>query len=186
MLEGRLSKIAIAVRDAGVDVSEGAATDSLDYARGHPESAAHASYGISVMRLGEGFWGNGGWVIKGGLLGRVSHESAIVELYGKAVVRQFAYFPFPFHREIPHETGYEFFLLLRQPGTSGARILRKWTFMPNEVLVKRETTGAPPEYVQGVLRYDAGGRITTITIAGLKRAFDERVELSSTLDAAPR
>jgi hypothetical protein len=186
MLEGRLSKITIALRDSRVDLAESASSASFEFARGHPESAAFNSYGISVMRLGEGIWGNAGWVVTGGLLSRTTQDARIVELYGKAVVRRFAYFPFPFHREIPHETGYDFFLLLRQPGTSGARVIRKWTFMPNEVLVKRETTAAPPEYVRGVLRYDAGSRVATVTISGLKHPFDERVDLSSALDAAPR
>lgn len=185
MFEGRLSSIAVMVRDSRLDVSETAPTESFEFTRGSPESAAFSSYGITVMKLGEGFWGNGGWVVKGGLLGRTSDESVIVELYGKAVVRRFSYFPFPFHRNTPQETGYEFFLLYRQRDTSRVRIARKWVFQPNEVVVKRDTTGGTYEDVQGALRYEADTRVATVTVMGLKRSFDERVDLSA-LDAAPR
>jgi hypothetical protein len=187
MLEGRLSKTSIAVRDSQVDVSESAPSQSFEFARGRPESAAFNSYGITIMRLGEGVWGNGGWVVTGGLLGRVSDDSVVVELYGKAVVRRFPYFPFPFHRDTPQETGYEFFLLYRQRSTTlRVGIVQKWMFQPNEVVVKRDTTGGTHEDVQGTLKYGADTRVATVTITGLKRPFGERVDLSSTLDAASR
>ena len=187
MLEGRLSSIAVAVRqDSHLDISESASNHSFESASGRPEWAASNSYGITVMRLGEGLWGNGGWVVKGGLLDRTSDESVFVELYGKAVVRRFPYFPFPFHRNTPQETGYEFFLLYRQRGTSRVGIVRKWVFLPNEVVVKRDTTGGTHEDMHGALRYEAGTRVATVTVRGLTRPFDERVDLSSTLDAAPR
>src|SRR5947208_1424815 len=70
--------------------------------------------GIQVVELGHGFWGNGGWVLTGGLLRRCVDGASTFELYGKAVIREFPHFPFPFHQAIPHETGFEFFLLHRR------------------------------------------------------------------------
>lgn len=185
MLDGRSAATAVAVRDSRVDISEIAATQSFEFANGHPESASLTSHGISVMRLGEGFWGNGGWILEGGLLARALDGPATLELYGKAVVRQFAYFPFPFHREIPHETGYEFFLLRRHPG-SQAIVIRKWVFPSSEVLIKRESAGGAHEDVRGTLRYEAGTRTAAVTITGLKRSFEERVDLTGVIQLAPR
>jgi hypothetical protein len=112
--------------------------------------------------------------------------SSILEVYGKAVIRQFPYFPFPFHREIPHETGYEFFLLHRPRGAARATIVRKWVFQPDEVVVKRESTGGTYEDVRGTLRYDASTRAATVIITGLKQPFEERVDVSSALGSPGR
>jgi hypothetical protein len=178
MFEGRLSMVSIELRHSKMDAVELAPSQSFESARGSPEDAASTSYGITVMRLGDGLWGNGGWVIKGGLLDRAGRGSSTVDLYGKAAVRRLPYFPFPFHREIPHETDYEFFLLRRQPADPRTIIVRKWVFPSDEVMVKRESTGGTYENVRGRFTYDTGTATATVTIAGLKRPFAERVDLS--------
>ena len=54
------------------------------------------SHPIFVMKLGEGFFGNGGWVLRGGLLNRITTgPDTIMEFYVKVIVRRFPYFPFP-------------------------------------------------------------------------------------------
>jgi hypothetical protein len=135
------------------------------------------SHPISVMKLGEGFFGNGGWVLGGGLLRRVSDGSFIVELYVKEVVRRFSYFPFPPHRDTPQEVSYEFFLLNRKRGVPRATGIRKWTFEPDEVIQRN------PNYpsVRATLRYEETNQTATVTITGLKHPFEEHVDLSSEL-----
>jgi len=184
MLTGE--SVAIEVRNSQVDVAERRPIQSFEVGRGQPEHATLLSHGISVVGLGEGFWRNGGWILKGGLLGRASDGSSTLELYGKAVVRRYPYFPFPFHRAIPHETGYEFFLLHRRSGVPRATIVRQWVFPSDEVVVKRYSDGVTMEDVRGILRYDVTARTATVTITGLKRPFEERVKLSSERESAQR
>src|SRR5262249_47631572 len=169
MLEGR--SVTIALRNSHTEIVENQSSESFEYARGRPETAVWTTRGIVVTRLGEGFWRNGGWVLEGGLLGQAITDSSIIELYGKAIVRRLSYVPFPFHREIPHETGYEFFLLDRRPGAR-ATVLRRWSFYSAEVMVKKESTGGLYEDVRGLLKYDEATRSVTITITGLTRPFE--------------
>lgn len=184
MLDGRAGIIAI--EGSQTRRSDNPSIESFERARGQPEEAVWTNRGISVARFGEGFWGNGGWRLEGGLLARAVDGPSSFELYGKAVVRQFSYFPFPFHREIPHETGYEFFLVHRLSSAPQATIVRKWVFPPNEVVVKSVSHGGTREDVQAVLQYDAGTRTATVRITGLRRPYEERVDLSSVRDSATR
>lgn len=175
MLNGSEMTIASAIRDSKTDVSELWSRESFETARGKPETAAWRSYGITVTKLGEGFWGNGGWELTGGLLARASDGPSTFELYGKAVVHIHPYFPLlsP-HGGGPVDTGYEFFLLHRQQGAPGGSVVRKWAFGPDEAPVKRVL----PD-VAARLRYDPATRSATVTITGLNRPFEERVDLSS-------
>ena len=140
------------------------------------------SHPISIMKLGEGLFRNGGWVLDGGLLSRARDGPSTYDLYGKAVVRQYSYFPFPPHRDTPQEIGYEFFLLHRNAGAPRPTVLRKWTFQPDEVISKN------PHYpwVRALLRYEVTTRSATVTITGLKRPFEEHVDLSSEIEPASR
>lgn len=151
-----------------------------------PEHAALAGHGITVTRLGEGFWGNGGWILKGGLLGRADHGASVIELYGKAVVRQHAHLPLPLHRPVPHDSGYEFFLLLRRIDPRSVTIVRRWVFDPQEVAVQHLSDGGTMERVEATLRYAATTRTATVTITGLARPFEVQVDLEPALGPASR
>jgi hypothetical protein len=180
MLEGKF--IVMTLEDLGVKASE-VHPKVVEPEEGQMVYGPGMSHRISVMKLGEGFFGNGGWVLSGGLLSRVRDGSIIFELYGKAVVRRLSYFPFPPHRDIPEEIGYEFFLLSRKPGVLRATVIRKWTFAPDEVILKNVGhDGRYPE-VRAKLQFDATTRIATVIISGLKRPFEERVDLSSVFDS---
>jgi hypothetical protein len=178
MREGRAVGMVFGNSETGVP--EYHSSEWSEDAGGRPEAAAWTkSRTIAVARMDQGFWKkNGGWELVGGLLGRATADSSTVELYGKAAVRVFRHFPFPFHRDIPHETGYEFFLLLREPGVPLATIVRRWAFEPNEVVVNPESTGGTSENVRAMLLYDESARTATVTITGLKRPFADRVDLS--------
>lgn len=106
---GNAKYVVIEVKDGQIQKGELPATFPISYARGAPESAGFNAPGITVVQYGEGFWENGGWILKGGLLGIAKEGSSTIELHGKAVIHQLPYFPFPFHRLKPHKTGYEFF-----------------------------------------------------------------------------
>lgn len=131
------------------------------------------SHPISVMKLGEGLFRNGGWVLRGGLLRRVSDDTSTIDLYGKEVVRRFPHFPFPFHRDFPQQSGYEIFLL-RRDSHGRAVILRKWVFQAEEVIQKN------PNYprVKIVFDYGKAARSATVSINGLKRKFSDRLDIA--------
>jgi hypothetical protein len=114
----------------------------------------------------------------GGLLGLVREGDSTFELYGKAVEWQHPYFPFPFHRDPPRDTGYEFFLLHRKPGSPEATIVRRWVFDRVEVDAKQSR---PTEVVRATLRYDPDTQTATVMIMGLKRRVEEKVKLMTIL-----
>ena len=115
-------------------------------------------------------------VIRGGLLGLAREGDSTIELYGKAVERQHSYFQF--HRDPPRETTYEFFLLHRKPSSPVATIVRRWMFDRAEV---DEKQSRPTEGVRGTLRCDPGTQTATVTITGLKRPVEEKVDLTTVL-----
>jgi hypothetical protein len=139
------------------------------------------SHRLQVSRLDEGFWRNGGWILAGGLLAKVRLESSTLELHGKEIRRQFPYTPFPFHRTIPHETGYEFFLVHRPQGDSQATIIQRWVIPPSDVIVERDAHGGTSDWVGASLKYDNDTRTAMVSIAGLKREVVDRVQLSAEL-----
>ena len=172
------TSVHIAIIDGRFHKSERAAEELLSPWPRTPEAAESYSRGIMVVQYGEGFLGNGGWVLTGGLLGRAKEGSTIIELYGKAVMHQLPYFPFPFHRLTPDETGFEFFLLQREGGCPSATIVRKWTISPQEVALKPQRVGPPEEDVRATLEYDDTTQQATVTITGLTRPFKESVVVS--------
>ena len=103
------------------------------------------------------------------------------ELYGKAVVRRFSYFPFPFHRAIPHETGYEFFLLHRRDGVPDATVVREWAFPADAVATRDAGHGIIVEDVKAYLDYDPRTHKATVAVQGLKQPFEEEVDLTAEL-----
>lgn len=177
MLDG--ASVIMAFRNSRIDMSNNESRMSFTSADGKPESAARTNMGIAVMRLGEGVWGNGGWILEGGLLAKVLDGISQIELYGKAVVRQLPYFPLPFHRAVPHETGYEFFLLHRPRLNEKAVVVHKWVFGSDEVVTKNLGGGLVVEDVRGTLQYDAKMRVARVMITGLKRVVEERIEIGS-------
>lgn len=179
MLEGKSNQVAMTVQHTQISIAEIRAGKSFESAGGRPEDAAVSSHGITVMRLGEGFWRRGGYVLTGGLLGRVSDGPRTFELYGKAIVHRRPYVPFLFHRDLPHETGYEFFLVRRRLDAPRPTIVHQWMVRSDEVVVERFPGGGAEENVRAVLRYEATSWIATVTITGLKHLFEERVELSA-------
>jgi hypothetical protein len=179
MIEGR--SVVMAIEKSGTRTTEYQSRRPFNYAGGRPETAGWTERGITVRRLGEGFWGNGGWVLEGGLLDMAMSGSTAIELYGKAVIRRSPYIPFPFHRPIPNETGYEFFLLLRPARDAVASIIRRWEFGPDEVVVESRSLGETLTEVKAALVYDAESQVATVTIDGLKRPFIEQVGLASAL-----
>lgn len=180
MLEGKINTaVAIQLKDGKVLKSEIPAKESIEYSRGVPESAGLGIPGVSVMQLGEGFWGNGGWVLEGGLLGIAIDGGATFELHGKAIVHRYPYFPFPFHRTIPHDTGYDFFLLHREAGIPTATVVRKWTFTPQHVELKLQEVGPPEAEVHATLRYDATAKNATVTITGVTSPIEDKIDVSA-------
>ena len=144
-----------------------------------PADVGYENRGIVVAQYGEGFWGNGGWFLEGGLLGRVKKGSATIELYGKAIVHQLPYTQFLIDRSIPRESGgYEFYLLQRESSCPSATIARKWTIPPQEVELKPQSVGSPIEDVQATLEYDDTAKRATVTITGLTRPFKESIAVS--------
>ena len=95
------------------------------------------------------------------------------------------------------EQSYEFFLLYRPNDAPLARILWKWVIRPEEVhwyvpdyLLKGPLRvddeailrGNEVSDVRGFLAYDPATKIATVTITGLTRPFEERVDLSAARD----
>ncbi|MBX3318418.1 MAG: hypothetical protein KF890_00925 [Nitrospira sp.] len=180
MLEGKPNtNIAIQIEDGQTRKSEFSIKERPESWRRSPEGAGFKSQGITAVQYGEGFWENGGWELVGGLLGRAKEGSSTIELYGKAVIHRLPYFPFPFlHRDKPRETGYEFFLLQREAGSPQASIVRKWTFPPQEVVLKHERFGPMYEDVRAIFEYNDTTQRATVTITGLTRPFKESVGMS--------
>lgn len=126
------------------------------------------SHPISVLRLGEGIFRNGGWVLDGGLLRRIRENEFTIELYGKRVARRYPYIPFPPDRNPPQDRSYELFLL-RRDAVGHATILRKWNF-PTETVIQKNPT-QPRVKIQ--FRYERIQKMATVTIFGLKRGSFE-------------
>lgn len=61
--------VSIEIRNGLVDKSVWPAKEPSGFWAGRPWDVLFESRNIKVMQLGEGFWGNGGWLLKGGSLG---------------------------------------------------------------------------------------------------------------------
>lgn len=181
MLEGDAhTSVHIEIRGGIFHKSERAAKEpSGSWKGGRWNTLFNESRNITVAQYGEGFWGKGGWVLEGGLVGRAKEGSSTIELYGKAVVHQLPYTQFLIDRDIPYESGgYEFYLLQREGSCPRATIVRKWTVTPQEVQLKPQSVGPPVEDVRAILDYESPAKLATVTITGLTRPFRESVAIS--------
>lgn len=158
MLDGDThTSVHMEIRRGVFHKSERPAKEPSGYWARKPWNDPYETRDITVAQYGEGFWGNGGWLLNGGLVGRAKEGASTIELYGKAIVHRFPYFPFPFPRHIPHETGFEFFLLQREGSYPRATVVRKWTIPPQEV-VKVGPPGLYANDVQATFEYDSTQR----------------------------
>src|SRR2546425_6475310 len=144
MLAG--THIAAEFRNGEISTSDFVPTKPFESAHGSPERAESTRSGILVVEYGHGFWRNGGGGVEGGVRRGAAGGARPIHVYREAVIREFSYFPFPFHRATPHETGYEFFLLHRRDGVPGAKVVREWSFPPDAVVVRNAgpLSGAGP------------------------------------------
>lgn len=163
----------------------------VDEIRSFPVGAKTTRYGISIDA--ERSFGWGGWSFSGGMIGRVAVGSATVELFGKRVSRVHG----PKGTASLPDRSYEFFLVVRPTGAGPARVVKEWRFSWEELAptvapevaekLKRQYAGAALERelereqivsLDGNLAVDPNGKVGTVTITGLKRPFQERVDLS--------
>jgi len=187
MLEGHPQVVGISLRGSHVKKERFEGIRSAYPPTGDPESADTEPYGISVAQDGEGLFGNGGWWLHGGLLGRSIDGRLTIDLYGKVIEHIPPHLWRPWWMSEPRKRGgYEFFLLSRREGLPGATVLREWIILPEEVILEEDSlTGRPKSQVQVSLRYDPATRIATIDITGLKKLFHEQVGLSAVIEISP-
>lgn len=189
MLEGKPSAVNVTIFGTTIEISEDSPKKTLTTVKNDsPVWLYREPYGISVQKRGEGFWGNGGWALLGGLLDEVSVGSALIQLYAEIVEHHHSHFivPFLFHRDHPIDIGYEFFLLHRTQGIPGAKIIRSWVIPPDEVVLKDDSHGGSHPNVQAGFSYDSTSRTATVRVSGLKNPIEERVDLTSELEGVPQ
>lgn len=154
---------------------------SYESAMGMPSAAAFTKQGIIVSDLREtrflGLWRVGGWSLEGGLLDRVQELTSSLELYGKQVTRTEPFFILGTKLwHAPKEKfSYEFFLLQRRQGVSRGTVLKKWVIRPEEIQQSNE--GASPD-IRAYLKYDSATKVATVSITGLKRHFEDHIDVS--------
>jgi hypothetical protein len=168
----------------------------------HPilRALSFTRYGIEIRETRST---NAGWELGGGLVGLVIANGQRVELFGKEVLR--VHGPartFRYGRDF----SYEFFLVVRpdRPAAVG-KVVTQWRLSAGELaltgspvdpgLFRRstrseadiETILQPAEgalkrhYVDGYLDFDPTANVATVTVTGLKRPFEARVDLSVAL-----
>lgn len=162
-----------------------------DEIRSSPVGAGTTRHGIGIHA--ESTLGGGGWSFTGGMVGRVAMGSTTVELFGKDVARVHG----PKGTANLPDQSYEFFLVVRPTGIGTARVVRQWRFSWEELAptvapevaerLRRQYAGAALERelereqiisLHGYLAIDPNGKVATITITGLKRPFEEHIDLS--------
>lgn len=181
MLEGKSSSIHIEIKKGTISQLERHPSETRTVPATTAAMLFLDPYGIIVRQLGEGFWGNGGWVLEGGRLDQAVDGNSIIQLYVKVVQYLHSYFRFPFERDAPTDTGYEFFLLHREKDVPGATIVKKWTFLPQDVVLREnphQPLTNPDSNVRAFLAYEPSSRTATVKITVLTRPIDERVDLS--------
>jgi hypothetical protein len=165
------------------------------------DTIAHSPIGAELTKHGivVDFWGGwlqGSWHLTGGLIDRTELRIATLELFGKEIVREH----WPEYVKLDEDYRYEFFLVMRPRAGGVARVLRKWTFPPEEVAlavlpataarirelakseeeaVKRIKSQRSHYLVGGRLRTEADQRTVVVTISGMVRPVEERVDVSS-------
>lgn len=162
-----------------------------------PVLASLTKYAIKIESIGS-FW-KGVWSLRGGLIGRVVAPTVAIELFGKEIVR--THRPF-YTAKFGRDYSYEFFLVVRPRPNGHGRLIKQWRFLPEEVALtippeteKAIRQGASSEkeaqrlieqskshyLVRGFLRYHPGTKTAVVTVMGLKRLFEERVDLAREL-----
>lgn len=166
-----------------------------DEMQSSPGRASGTRYGISISN--QGLLGGAGWSTVGGMVAHVVRPGASVELFGREVVRAHG-----MKRTVTDQDfSYEFFLVVRPSPTGRGRPVKQWSF-PREELALRTAPGVleslPPNYpaevrksleseankrfyIDGFLSFDEQSKTATVTITGLVRPFQERVDLSQEL-----
>jgi hypothetical protein len=161
-----------------------------------PNGARLTKYAIRVEFRGQ--YGQGSWILTGGLIGRADLGNATVELFGKEIVREH----WPGQVKLDEDYRYDFYLVVRQRSTGHASVVRRWVFPPEQVAlaVKPETAArirelAPSEeeavkrikqqrshyLVAARLQIDPAGPTAIVTILGMVQPMEERADLSSAL-----
>lgn len=166
----------------------------------YPEGASRTQYGIEVSETRST---NAGWQLEGGLIARISVSDRSIELFARETTR--VHGP-TYTAAVGRDHTYDFFLVGR-PGTSNSgKLLKQWHFTPKELamtgdpvdpaIFQRSTRsqradiegilnpprGAyPRHFIDGYLDFDPTTKIATVTITGLKRPFQDRVDLSREL-----
>lgn len=181
MLEGKLSSVGVFVEGSNISNFERSGMRPLadTQRRGWIETLHSEPYGINVFQTGEGFWRNGGWNVMGGVLSKGSDGPSVIQLYAKIV--QHLHPHFPFNHDPPTDRGYEFFLLHRKEGISGATIIRTWRFHPEEVVSEVNGRGGRSDHVRAYFSYDPSSQTATLRITGLMHPFEEQVDLASVI-----
>ena len=166
-----------------------------------PDTIASSLLGVSGTRykidIGEqSTLGGGGWSMVGGLVGRVARPDASVELFGKEIARVHGVM----QTTGDQDKSAEFFLVIRPKSAGLGRLVKRWGF-PSEELgrtvppaleknLRARYTGIELEkalerskgiHLNGYLSFDEPSKIATVTITGLARPFEERVDLSQEL-----
>ena len=149
-----------------------------DEMRSSPGGASDTRYGISITE--QSVLSGAGWWVIGGMVARLARPDASVELFGKEVARTHGMKGTVTRRDY----SYEFFLVVRPTATGRGRLIAQWSF-PNEELVLHQVENLPrgfPSFsVEGFLSFDEQSKTAIVTIRGLVRPFEERVNLTQEL-----
>jgi len=141
---------------------------------------ASTGCGIRVVDLRERRWlkSRGGWVLEGGLLGRVQVANVQIELYGKTIHRDE-----PYAEPLPHvwignyswNLAHEFFLLRRDKPGLRASILQNWN-VPDP-----QRRGGYPLLPRGSLMYNSASAIAVVRIVNAHREelLSDRVNIAN-------
>jgi len=162
-----------------------------------PVGASDSKYGIEIQGSTSGI-GGAYWNLTGGLLARVATPKGLVELFGKEIVRVHL----PFHTaKYGRDYSYEFFLVARSHPTARGQLIKRWFFPAEELAMtidpqteellrraarsedeaKKRIEQNMSHKIDGYLRLDLDMRAAVVTISGLKRPFEERVEIPAQL-----
>jgi hypothetical protein len=171
-----------------------------DTLQSYPEGAWLSKLGIEVRETRST---NAGWRLTGGLIGQISVSDFTIELFAREITR--IHGP-AYTAAVGRDHTYELFLVVRPAGGGPGRIMKQWHFPPQELAVtgdpvdpaifQRSTRsrrtdiedilhparGAyPRHFIDGYLDFDPETKIATVTVTGLKRPFQDHVDLSSAL-----
>lgn len=164
---------------------------SDDRVASSPVAARLTRYGLDVWTKKARMFA-GTWELLGGLVGRVELPSgAALELFMKEIAR--THWPM---QTVSRERDYslDVFLVVRPPGARG-RLVRQWHFPQNELALtvppanEEASRTLPPDArshvpstktmaLQGFLAVDPVARVAIVTVTGLTRPFEERVDLT--------